>query len=144
MRLRLSKFLVVGVLASALLATAGSAATTQFATGMVVPETITQTASGKFLVTDATATNDSGQIFSVPAAGGAATSLATTTSTLRGGLILPSSFGTAAGQFLVVGFDNASGNATASTMDSSNTLTPYHSQRRCPPDEPGRARPGIR
>src|SRR5206468_1119810 len=25
-------------------------------------------------------------------------------------------------------FDNASGNATASTMDSSNTLTPYHSQ----------------
>ncbi len=128
MRLRLSKFLVVGVLASALLATAGSAATTQFATGMVVPETITQTASGKFLVTDATATNDSGQIFSVPAAGGAATSLATTTSTLRGGLILPSSFGTAAGQFLVVGFDNASGNATASTMDSSNTLTPYHSQ----------------
>jgi len=41
---------------------------------------------------------------------------------------LPSSFGTAAGQFLVVGFDNASGNATASTMDSSNTLTPYHSQ----------------
>jgi len=128
MRLRLSKFLVVGVLASALLATAGSAATTQFATGMVVPETITQTASGKFLVTDATATNDSGQIFSVPAGGGAATSLATTTSTLRGGLILPSSFGTAAGQFLVVGFDNASGNATASTMDSSNTLTPYHSQ----------------
>jgi len=128
MRLRLSKFLVVGVLASALLATAGSAATTQFATGMVVPETITQTASGKFLVTDATATNDSGQIFSVPAGGGAATSLATTTSTLRGGLILPSGFGTAAGQFLVVGFDNASGNATASTMDSSNTLTPYHSQ----------------
>jgi hypothetical protein len=128
MRLRLSKFLVVGVLASALLATAGSAATTQFATGMVVPETITQTSSGTFLVTDATATNDSGQIFSVPAGGGAATSLATTTSTLRGGLILPSGFGTAAGQFLVVGFDNASGNATASTMDSSNTLTPYHSQ----------------
>jgi hypothetical protein len=64
MRLRLSKLLVVGVLALALLATAGSAATTQFATGMVVPErrvhnssdgremrlrlskTITQTASG--------------------------------------------------------------------------------------------------
>ena len=72
MRLRLSKFLVVGVLASALLATAGSAATTQFATGMIVPETITQTASGGFLVTDATATNAIGKIFSVPAGGGAA------------------------------------------------------------------------
>jgi hypothetical protein len=128
MRLRLSKLLVPGVLASALLVTAGSAATTQFATGMVTPETITQTASGGFLVPDATATNDSGEIFGVPAGGGAASSLATTTSTLRGGMILPSSFGTVAGRFLVVGLDNASGDATASTMDSSNTVTPYHSQ----------------
>jgi hypothetical protein len=53
MRLRLSKLLILGVLASALLATAGSAATTQFATGLVTPETISQTASGGFLVTDA-------------------------------------------------------------------------------------------
>jgi hypothetical protein len=128
MRLRLSKLLLLGVLASALLATAGSAATTQFATGMVVPETITQTASGGFLVADATATNNSGAIYSVPAGGGAATLLATTTSTLRGGLILPSSFSGVGGQFLVVGFNNTSGNATASTMDSSNTVTPYHSQ----------------
>src|SRR5262249_30317566 len=128
MRLRLSKVLVLGVLASALLATAGSAATTQFATGMLTPETITQTASGAFLVTDATATNDSGKIFSVPAGGGAASLLATTTSTLRGGMILPSSFGTVGGRFLAVGFDNVSGNATASTMDSSNTVTLYHSQ----------------
>jgi hypothetical protein len=127
MRLRLSKLLVVGVLASALLATAGSAATTQFATGMVTPETITQTASGGFLVTDATATNDSGEIFSVPAGGGTASLLATTY-TLRGGMILPSSFSGVGGQFLVVGFDNASGNAMASTMDSRNIVTPYHSQ----------------
>jgi hypothetical protein len=128
MRLRLSKFLVLGVLASALLATAGSAATTQFATGILTPETITQTASGGFLVTDAGPTsNTTGQIYSVPAAGGTASSLATMY-TLRGGMILPSSFGTVAGQFLVVGFDVTSGNAMASTMDSSNIVTPYHSQ----------------
>jgi hypothetical protein len=127
MRLRLSKLLVLGVLASALLVTAGSAATSQFASGMVVPETITQTAAG-FLVTDATATNNSGKIFGVPAGGGAASLLATTTSTLRGGLILPSSFSGVGGQFLVAGFDNTSGNATASTMDSSNIVTLYHSQ----------------
>jgi hypothetical protein len=103
MRLRLSKLLVLGVLASALLATAGSAATTQFAAGMVTPETISQRASGGFYVTDATATNDIGKIFSVPSGGGAATLLATTTSTLRGGLILPSSFSGVGGQFLAVG-----------------------------------------
>jgi len=127
MRLRLSKLLVVGVLASALLATAGSAATTQFAAGMVTPETISQTASGGFLVTDAgPSSNTTGQIYGVPADGGAASSLATMY-TLRGGMILPSSFGTVAGQFLVVGFDITSGNAMASTMDS-NVVTPYHSQ----------------
>jgi hypothetical protein len=102
MRLRLSKLLVLGVLASALLVTAGSAATSQFASGMVVPETITQTAAG-FLVTDATATNNSGKIFGVPAGGGAASLFATTTSTLRGAMILPSSFSGVGGQFLVVG-----------------------------------------
>lgn len=128
MRLRLSKLLVLGVLASALLVTAVSAATTQFASGMVVPETISQTASGGFLVADASATNNSGAIYGVPAGGGAASLKATTTSTLRGGMILPSTFGTVAGQFLAVGFDNTSGDATASTMDSSNTVTSYHSQ----------------
>jgi hypothetical protein len=128
MRLRLSKLLILGVLASALLATAGSAATTQFATGLVTPETITQTASGGFLVTDAgPSSNTTGQIYSVPTGGGAASSLAITY-TLRGGMILPSSFGTVGGQFLVVGFDVTSGNAMASTMNSSNVVTPYHSQ----------------
>jgi hypothetical protein len=130
MRLRLSKLLVVGVLATALLATAGSAATTQFATGMVTPETITQTASGGFLVTDAgpnvPVPMTTGQVYGVPAVGGTASSLATTF-TLRGGVFLPSSFGTVAGQFLIVGFDT-SGNAAASTMDSHNVVTPYHSQ----------------
>jgi hypothetical protein len=128
MRLRLSKLLVLGVLASALLATAGSAATTQFASGLVTPETISQTASGGFLVTDAGPTsNTTGQIYNVPAGGGAASSLATMY-TLRGGMILPSSFGTVGGQFLAVGFDVTSGNAMASTMNSSNIVTPYHSQ----------------
>jgi hypothetical protein len=128
MRLRLSTLLILGVLASALLATAGSAATTQFATGLVTPETITQTASGGFLVTDAgPSSNTTGQIYSVPTGGGAASSLAITY-TLRGGMILPSSFGTVGGQFLVVGFDVTSGNAMASTMNSSNVVTPYHSQ----------------
>jgi hypothetical protein len=128
MRLRLSKLLILGVLASALLATAGSAATTQFATGLVTPETISQTASGGFLVTDAgPSSNTTGQIYGVPGGGGPASSLAITY-TLRGGMILPSSFGTVGGQFLVVGFDVASGNAMASTMDSSNIVTPYHSQ----------------
>ena len=52
MRLRLSKLLVLGVLASALLVTAASAAITVFAAGMSTPESITPTASGLF-VTDA-------------------------------------------------------------------------------------------
>jgi hypothetical protein len=80
--------LVLGVRASALLVTAGSAATSTFATGMVTPETITPTASGGFYVTDAGPPgNTSGTIWSVPAGGGAASPLASTFS-LRGGLIL--------------------------------------------------------
>jgi hypothetical protein len=132
MRLRLSKLLVLGVLGSALLATAGSAATTPpvFATGTLTPETISQTASGGFLVTDAGPNvplpMTTGQIYGVPVAGGTASSLATTY-TLRGGMILPSSFNGVGGQFLVVGFDT-SGNSAASTMDSHNVVMPYHSQ----------------
>jgi hypothetical protein len=129
MRLRLSKVFVVGVLASVLLVTAGSAATSTFATGMITPETITQTASGVFYVTDAgppDPPNSSGNIWSVPAGGEAASELASTFS-LRGGLILPSSFVTVGGQFLAVGID-LSGNAAAMTMDSSFNVTPYHSQ----------------
>jgi hypothetical protein len=59
------------------LVTAGSAATSTFATGMVTPETITPTASGGFYVTDAGPPGTtSGTIWSVPAGGGAASPLA--------------------------------------------------------------------
>jgi hypothetical protein len=126
MRLRLPKLLVLGVLASALLVTAGSAATTQFASAIQTPETITQRASGDFYVTNAgPADNTTGGVYGVPAGGGTASSLATTY-TLRGGLILPSSFGTVGGQFLIVGFDAS--NTLASTMDSNNNVASYHSQ----------------
>ena len=71
MRLRLSKLLVLGALASALLVTAASAAIGVFATGVSTPESITPTASG-FFVTDA-----DGPIWKVgPTAGGPATQVA--------------------------------------------------------------------
>ena len=62
------------------------AATSIFATGMGVPESITRTASGNFYVTDA---NASGPIWNVPAGGGNATLLASAGYSLRDGLILP-------------------------------------------------------
>src|SRR5947209_6987456 len=99
MKLRLLIVLVFGSLASALLVTAGSAATTVFATGMVVPETITQTASGNFFVTDANA----GEIWEVSASGETVTQKSSFPDSLRGGLILPSTFGSVGGKFLVVG-----------------------------------------
>jgi hypothetical protein len=124
MRLRLSKLLVLGVLASALLITAASAAITGFATGMNTPESITPTASGLF-VTDA-----GGQIWKVPTAGGSALQVAdlSATESLRGGLILPSTFSGVGGEFLFVGVDT-SGAAVAGTMDTSTFATSsYHSQ----------------
>ena len=124
MKRRLLGLLVFGLLASAVLVTGGSAATTVFATGMAVPESITQTASGNFFVPDA-----NGKIWNVPAAGGTATQaadLSPTGGSLRGGLILPSSFGSVGGRFLFVGADN--NGLLAGTMDTSTfAISPYQS-----------------
>jgi hypothetical protein len=120
MKSRLLGLLVLGSLACAALVTAAVAATSVFATGMQIPETITPTASGSLYVTDA---DDAGDIWGVPAAGGAASSLAQAGYSLRGGLLLPSTFGSVGGQFLVVG------EFAASTMNTAtNIVTPYHSQ----------------
>src|SRR5262245_48205515 len=105
MRLRLSKLLVLGVLAAALLVTAASAAVRVFATlpGAATPptpESITPTASGLF-VTDA-----NGPIWKVPIAGESGAQVANlSTVTWRGGLILPSTFTGLSGKFLAVGGD---------------------------------------
>jgi len=126
MRLRFSKFVVLGVLAAALLVTAASAATSVFATGLSTPESITPTASASgFFVTDA-----DGPIWNVTA-GGSTSKLADATGsvTWRGGLILPSTFTGLGGKFLAVGADVAVGGpALAYTMDTTTgALTPYHS-----------------
>jgi hypothetical protein len=120
MKIRIITALVFTLFASAL------HAQTTFATGLDVPESITQTASGNFFVTDA-----DGTIWNVPASGGSASSLATVTYSLRGGLILPPSFGSLSGSFLVVGGANVGGMALASTLDTTvtpATVTPYASQ----------------
>jgi hypothetical protein len=121
MKIRIITALVFTLFASAL------HAQTTFATGLDVPESITQTASGNFFVTDA-----DGTIWNVPASGGSASSLATVTYSLRGGLILPPSFGSLSGRFLVVGGDaNVGGMAFASTLDtavSPATVSLYASQ----------------
>jgi hypothetical protein len=120
MRPRFLSLLVFALFAAALLVTPVSAATSVYATGMGTPETISQTASGAFYVTDA---DSAGDIWNVAAAGGAASSLAQARYSLRGGLILPTSFGSVGGQFLVVGI------GAASTMNTSTfAVSPYHSQ----------------
>jgi hypothetical protein len=88
------------------------------------PETISQTASGGFYVTDA---DNQGTIWNVSAGGGTASSLANAGYSLRGGLILPANFGSVGGQFLVVGVKN-NGTARASTMDANFKVTRYASQ----------------
>ena len=92
---------------------------------MNTPESITPTASGLF-VTDAV-----GQIWKVPTAGGSAGAPVadlSATESLRGGLILPSTFSGVGGKFLFVGGDT-SGAAVAGTMDTSTFATSsYHSQ----------------
>jgi len=122
MRLKFLGVLVVASLFAALYASSGFAAVSVFATGTNSPETITQTASGNFFVTDADALGD---IWNVPAAGGPASSVAQAGFTLRGGLILPGSFGSVGGQFLVTGVGAPDTSGLASTMDASFTLTPY-------------------
>jgi hypothetical protein len=121
MKIRIITALVFTLFASAL------HAQTTFAIGLDVPESITQTASGNFFVTDA-----DGTIWNVPTSGGSASSLATVTYSLRGGLIMPPSFSSFSGRFLVVGGDaNVGGMAFASTLDTTvtpATVTPYASQ----------------
>ena len=129
MKRTMLSMLVLMLFASALHAVSVSAATSVFATGMDIPESITQTASGNFYVTDA-----DGSIWNVPAGGGSATKLASVTYSLRGGLILPGNFvspggQSVGGQFLVVGgVANTSTPADASTMNATFTLSPYASQ----------------
>jgi hypothetical protein len=121
--MRFRSLMLVTLLAATLLITSAFAAVSVFATGVVIPETIERTAAGDFFVTDADA---DGAIWSVPAAGGTATQVASAGYSLLGGVVLPASFGSVGGQFLVVGADGTL--ASASTMDASNTVTPYASQ----------------
>jgi hypothetical protein len=121
--MRFRSLMLVASLAAALFVTSAFAAVSVFATGMVIPETIAQTAAGNFFVTDA---DDTGPIWSVPAAGGTATQVASAGYSLRDGVFLPASFGSVGGQFLVVGGDGTL--ASASTMNASFTVTPYASQ----------------
>ena len=127
MRLKFLGVLVVASLFAALYASSGFAAVSVFATGTNSPETITQTASGSFLVTDADAVGD---IWNVPATGGTASSVAQAGFTLRGGLFLPGSFGAVGGQFLVAGVGAPDTTGLASTMDASFTVTPYTQEKK--------------
>jgi len=120
--MRLRRLVLVALLGAALSATSVLAAVSVFATGVVAPETVAQTAAGDFLVTDA---DDDGPIWSVPAGGGTATQVALAGYSLRDGVFLPASFGSVGGQFLVVGGDTS---ASASTMDASHTVTLYATQ----------------
>jgi hypothetical protein len=121
--MKFRSLMLVTVLAATLLITSAFAAVSVFATGMDAPEAIAPTAAGNFFVTDARA---DGPIWSVPAAGGTATQVASAGYSLRDGVFLPASFGSLGGHFLVVGGDGTL--ASASTMDASNTVTPYASQ----------------
>jgi hypothetical protein len=121
--MRFRSLMLVMLLAATLLITSAFAAVSVFATGMDAPEAIAPAASGNFFVTDARA---DGPIWSVPAAGGTATQVASAGYSLRDGVFLPASFGSVGGQFLVVGGDGTL--ASASTMDASFTVTPYASQ----------------
>jgi hypothetical protein len=128
MRSRLFGALVLTLVATALAATASSAAVSVFATGPVTPETVARTPAGDFLVTDA---DDSGPIWSVPSTGGTATKKALAGYSLRDAIFLRSGFGSVGGQFLVVGGEAVTnGTAFASTMNASFTVTPYASQAR--------------
>jgi hypothetical protein len=105
-------------------------AITTFATGMVLPESITQTASG-FIVTDVT-----GAIWMVPAGGGAASLLTTVPFGVRGGMIMPATFGSLGGRFLAVGVNGkgmGEARGAASTIDlsvSPPTITPFATEPR--------------
>jgi hypothetical protein len=121
--MRFRSLVLVTLLAATLLITSAFAAVSVFATGVVIPETIARTAAGDFLVTDADA---DGPIWSVPAAGGTVTQVASAGYSLLGGVFLPASFGSIGGQFLVVGADGTL--ASASTMNASFTVTHHASQ----------------
>jgi hypothetical protein len=121
--MRFRSLMLVTLLAATLLITSAFATVSVFATGVVIPETITATAAGNFFVTDAA---DDGPIWSVPASGGTATQVASAGYGLLGGVFLPAGFGSVGGQFLVVGADGTL--ASASTMNASFTVTPYASQ----------------
>jgi hypothetical protein len=121
--MRFRSLALVTLLAATVLITSAFAAVSVFATGMDAPEAIAPTAAGNFFVTDARA---DGPIWSVPAAGGTATQVASAGYSLRDGVFLPAGFGSVGGQFLVVGGDGVL--ASASTMDATFTVTPYASQ----------------
>jgi hypothetical protein len=121
--MRFRSLTLVTLFAATLMTTSAFAAVSTFATGMDATQAIAPTAAGNFFVTDARA---DGPIWSVPAAGGTATQVASAGYSLRDGVFLPASFGSVGGQFLVVGGDGTL--ASASTMDASNMVTPYASQ----------------
>jgi hypothetical protein len=121
--MRFRSLTLVTLLAATLLITSAFAAVSVFATGVVIPETIARTAAGNFFVTDA---DVDGPIWSVPAAGGTATQVASAGYSLLGGVFLPAGFGSVGGQFLVVGADGTL--ASASAMNASFTVTSYASQ----------------
>ena len=123
------KYKLLGVVLFTLLTTALNA-TSVFASGMQGPESITQTASGNFLVTDFT-----GAIWTVPATGGTASLLATVPFSALGGIFLPGTFDSVGGRFLAVGFGVqgaiAVGQAyTINTSVTPATVTPYFSEAR--------------
>jgi hypothetical protein len=126
--MRRRSLVLIAMLAVALSVPAVVVAVSGFASGMVIPESITPTTAGNFLVTDA-GPDGSGPIWSVPGNEGTATQVASAPYSLRGGVFLPANFGSVGGQFLVVGGEGSeNGTGFASTMNPSFTLTPYASQ----------------
>ena len=95
-----------------------------FATGIGRPQAIVPTAGGDFYVVDTDA-----KIWSLPAAGGIGTLLATPGYSLRDGVFLPREFGPLAGQFLTLGgVATTNTPALSSTINEANTVTQYATQ----------------
>jgi hypothetical protein len=104
----------------------GSASTIIVSNGYVTPETISQIPAGfgqlggGFFVTDA----GTGQIMLMPLVGAAPSTFQTVTNqSIRGGLFLPSGFGSFAGQFIVVGRSNGTNNGEITAYDANGNAT---------------------